>query len=348
MSFSLRLLPEAWRLPNIISRSASFSEGTNVCESRKLGQSYSVGDSADKLSSTLQLLSAFDKSQPKDNFGSLPNLQYIPVLESPCTESEENSISHIEPGFNIDTFLNQLPFLSPRSNSPYPVEVPYVVARPLLVLSDNISESESIENESEISIKIQISEGTSQSVQQEDTDNDSLPHLDEEEQSGEEEDQIPEIDQELIPAPMAQQLQLIQGFAPKPIDTTALKRYAFPGNRLSSMMITRYINIPYFIVGPNDTTVTRGVVLNLYAKGRCILEKWSPTASQRTVAALEAIAPNLPNSCFASIEDSRLYLALSFFHHLSRNGPTSNYHRRENWPGVTINNAIHTKCKSSK
>lgn len=65
---------------------------------------------------------------------------------------------------------------------------------------------------------------------------------------------------------------------------------------------------------------TRGIVFNLYAKGRCILEKWSPspTTSQTTVAALKAIAPNVPESCFASQEDSRLYLALFTLHYLGQ------------------------------
>lgn len=106
------------------------------------------------------------------------------------------------------------------------------------------------------------------------------------------------------------------------------------------MMITRNIEIPYFTVGRDDTSITRCILLNLYAKGRCILEKWSPTTSQRTIAALEAIAPNLPDSCFAARNEARLYLALSTFHYLAKNGPTSNYHRRENWPGVTVNAAL--------
>lgn len=99
---------------------------------------------------------------------------------------------------------------------------------------------------------------------------------------------------------MAHQLQIVNGFLRNPIDTPALRRYAFPGNRLSSMMITRFIDIPYFNVAENDTTVTRGIVLNMYAKGRCTLERWSATTSQRTIAALEAIAPKLPNACFAA------------------------------------------------
>lgn len=150
MFFSPRLLPGAWRLPNIISRSASFSEGTNVCESRKLGKSYSVGDSADKLSSSIQLLSVFDKSQSREYLGSLPNLEYLAVQDPPCIESEDNSLSHIEPGFDIDTFLNQLRFLVSRSNSPDPIDIPYIVARPTSVLSGKISVADSIEDESEI------------------------------------------------------------------------------------------------------------------------------------------------------------------------------------------------------
>lgn len=139
---------------------------------------------------------------------------------------------------------------------------------------------------------------------------------------------------------MAQQIQIVDRFVRNPIDTTALRRYAFPGNRLSSQMITRFIDIPYFNVVENDTIVTRGIVLNMYAKGRCTLERWSTTNSQRTIAALEAIAPNLPPSCFAPREDSRLYLVLSTMHYISRNGATSNYHRRENWPEVTINRNV--------
>lgn len=137
---------------------------------------------------------------------------------------------------------------------------------------------------------------------------------------------------------MAQPVRIVDGFVPNPIDTVALRRYAFPGNRLSSQMITRYIDIPYFTIDGDDTNVTRGIVLNLYAKGRCILEKWTPSTSQRAIAALEAIAPNLPDSCFANRQDSRKYLVLSTMHYISRNGSTSNYHRRENWPVVTIPN----------
>lgn len=135
---------------------------------------------------------------------------------------------------------------------------------------------------------------------------------------------------------MANQVQIMAGFVPNPIYTISLKRYAFPGNRLSSHMITRYIAIPYFTVDDDDTTVTRGIVLNMYARGRCILEKWPPSTSQRAVAALEAIAPNLPDSCFATRNDSRKYFALSTMHYINKNGSTSNYHRRENWPAVTV------------
>lgn len=78
----------------------------------------------------------------------------------------------------------------------------------------------------------------------------------------------------------------------------------------------------------------------MYAKGRCTLERWSTTNSQRTIAALEAIAPNLPASCFAARDDARMYLVLSTLHYLSRNGATSNYHRREAWPVVHINNQV--------
>lgn len=135
---------------------------------------------------------------------------------------------------------------------------------------------------------------------------------------------------------MANQVQIVAGFAKNPIDTVSLKRYAFPGNRLSSHMITRYIDIPYFTIANDDTNVTRGIVLNMYARGRCILEKWAPSTSQRAVAALEAIASNLPNSCFATRDDSRKYLVLSTMHYINKNGSTSNYHRRENWPIVTL------------
>lgn len=97
-------------------------------------------------------------------------------------------------------------------------------------------------------------------------------------------------------------------------------------------MITRFINIPYFNVVHDGTTVTRGIVLNLYAKGRCTLERWSPAVSQRTIAALKAIAPNLPDSCFAPEAEARQLFVLSTMHYIARNGATSNYHRLENWP----------------
>lgn len=89
-------------------------------------------------------------------------------------------------------------------------------------------------------------------------------------------------------------------FIPNPIDTEALRRYAFPGARLSGSMVTRNIDIPYFNIIDGDIESTRGIVLNMYARGRCSLEKWSQSNSQRTIAALEDVAPNLPDSCFAA------------------------------------------------
>lgn len=138
---------------------------------------------------------------------------------------------------------------------------------------------------------------TDPSVAQEDSNSDttSIPPSDNNDQYIE--DDIPELEQEPEPVhiKMANQIRIVDNFVPNPIDTVALRRYFFPGNRFLSQMITRYIDIPYFNVANDNTNVTRGIVLNLYAKGRCILERWSATTSQRTIAALKAVAPNLPN-----------------------------------------------------
>lgn len=117
---------------------------------------------------------------------------------------------------------------------------------------------------------------------------------------------------------MANQMIPILDFAPNRIDTFALRRYAFPGARLSSDMITRYINIPYFTVAHDDQRVTRGIVLNMYARGRCAMEKWSVNECQRTLAALEGIAPNLPDSCFAPAPKARHLFVISALHYLDR------------------------------
>lgn len=66
------------------------------------------------------------------------------------------------------------------------------------------------------------------------------------------------------------------------------------------------------------------------------MEKWAPSTSQRAIAALEAIAPNLPDTCFANRNESRRYLTLATMNYISKNGPTSNYHRREQWPAITV------------
>lgn len=80
--------------------------------------------------------------------------------------------------------------------------------------------------------------------------------------------------------------------------------------------------------------VTRGIVLNMYARGRCNSKKWTTSTSQKTVAALEAIAPNLPDSCFAGENESRYLFVLSTLHYLAKSGATSSYHKLEAWPRV--------------
>lgn len=98
-------------------------------------------------------------------------------------------------------------------------------------------------------------------------------------------------------------------------------------------MITRYIEIPYLTVPNGVDKVSRGIVLNLYrARGRCQLERWSQSDNQRTIAALESIAPNLPDTCFATTANARYFFVASTMHYLARNGSSSNYHRLQEWP----------------
>lgn len=205
---------------------------------------------------------------------------------------------------------------------------------------DYISSAELSEEDPEDNLDPQEVEGSIASTSHTSSGTNTSPEGQEEVEPIDEEPEHPHQEPPNQNLEMAQQLQIVAGFVKNPRDTTALRRYAFPGNRLSSQMITRFIDIPYFTVVENDTIVSRGIVLNMYAKGRCTLERWSTTNSQRTIAALEAIAPNLPASCFAARDDARLYLVLSTLHYLSRNGATSNYHRREAWPVVHINNQV--------
>lgn len=187
---------------------------------------------------------------------------------------------------------------------------------------------ETISSSSSSDIEDHIPEGGSD--QEEDLTDQSDPPIPEEELYQ------PAVIEDPIHIEMAHQMEPILRFTPNEIDTYALRRYAFPGARLSGDMITRYIQIPYFTINQDDNRVTRGIVLNMYARGRCSLERWTVNECQRTLAALEGIAPNLPNSCFAATPKARQLFVLSALHYLSKNGPSSSYHRFENWPRVMI------------
>lgn len=307
MSCSPRNLAEAWKLQQSIPRSSSFSEGLNKVLSEKLTKSYSVGDNLDRLTTISHLLSSLDAFNSRYFYESFPDLE---ILKTPDPTSESQSISPVrtvDPNFDINTFLNKLQFLDSRSLSPDLPLLPYTVAQPSLEVSDYISSAGLSEAEIENPVDSEDTEGSSQSNTQSSSGSNTPTEGQEEIEILEEEpgDNLQENNN--LNINMANQRQIEAGFSRNPIDTTALRRYAFPGNWLSSQMITRLIDIPYFNVVENDTIVTRGIVLNMYAKGRCSLERWSATVSQRTIAALEAIAPNLPLECFAARDDARLY-----------------------------------------
>lgn len=340
MSSSPRTLAEAWRYQSSIPRCSSFSEGTNKILENRITKSSSVEDNTDRLTSIFHLLSSLDSLGSNKYSWSLPNLELLKTPDTVADSPINSPIRTVDPNFDINTFLSKLELLDSELISPHHPLIPYTVAQPSLEVEDPNSTLTLSEEEPEEPVDTQIAEGTTQSVSQETSGSNTPPEELEDDnlEEGEEVDHPQEFNNPHIE--MAHQLQIVNEFIRNPIDTPALRRYAFPGNRLSSMMITRFIDIPYFNVAENDTTVTRGIVLNMYAKGRCTLERWSSTTSQRTIAALEAIAPNLPNACFAARDDARLYLALATMHYISRNGSTSNYHRREDWPEVQINRAV--------
>lgn len=238
----------------------------------------------------------------------------ISPLESDHSDSSESNFYDTDLIEEIDDILEDVQALTETLQSQLPPEV-----------SSSGSDTES-ESESE-----------------------SLEDIEEEDNFPEEqeEDQVPLDNPEEYPPQipneepfhqldMANQMIPIRDFAPNRIDTFSLRRYAFPGARLSSDMITRYINIPYFNVANDDQKVTRGIVLNMYARGRCAMEKWTVNECQRTLAALEGIAPNLPDSCFAPTPKARHLFVISALHYLAKNGSSSSYHRLENWPIVGI------------
>lgn len=269
MSYSPRTLAEAWRLQNSIPSCSSFSEGTNKILENRINKNHSVGDNIDRLTSISHLLSSLDSLDSHKYSGSLPNLELLKTADQIEDSPISSPIHTVDPNFDIYTFLSKLQLLDPRSISPeYPL-IPYTVAQLSLEVEDHISSSELSEEESEEPIDIQIPEGSSQSVSQGTSGSNTPPEELEEANSEEEEEADHYKEFNNPPIEMAHQLQIVNGFMRNPIDTPALRRYAFPGSRLSSMMITRFIDIPYFNVAENDTTVTRGIVLNMYAKGRC-------------------------------------------------------------------------------
>lgn len=112
----------------------------------RINKSYSLGDNTDKLTSSLNLLSNFDTLEPNNYLGSLPNLERLSVKDSPITSSVGSLLPNIEPGFDIDTFLNQLQLLDSRSPTPDQPSVPYSVARPASSFIDQADALDPLEN----------------------------------------------------------------------------------------------------------------------------------------------------------------------------------------------------------
>lgn len=154
-----------------------------------------------------------------------------------------------------------------------------------------------------------------------------------EESDSEEEDyqEEEEVQEQAIPIQPIME-NIVAGYARNPINTPSLRRYAFPGAVYSANMITRNINIPYFTIQQGDTLTSRGFVLSMYARGRCRMEGWPTSTGPKIVAALESVAPNLPDACFANTEMSRYYFVMSTLCYLLRSRPSSTYHRCEAWP----------------
>lgn len=117
----------------------------------------------------------------------------------------------------------------------------------------------------------------------------------------------------------------VDNYAPNRHDTPAQRRFAFPGASLTNKMIQRFINIPYF--DPGNARRNKFLVIMCYASGRCKLEGWNVRANSRTLAALEFVAPNLPDACFSQTGDARKMFISALFKFLGGR-LTNSYIRR--------------------
>lgn len=107
------------------------------------------------------------------------------------------------------------------------------------------------------------------------------------------------------------------------LDTNNQRLYAFPSMQLGSKLITRNIGIPYF--DPNNDHKFRQAVLGVYAMGRCVLENWPPTDTHRVLAAVESVAPGLPEDRFLQAAPARAMFVRSIVSFLVTNGHDSRY-----------------------
>ncbi|KAF6214241.1 hypothetical protein GE061_008981 [Apolygus lucorum] len=87
-------------------------------------------------------------------------------------------------------------------------------------------------------------------------------------------------------------------------NTEEQRRFAFSSGNLRHRLVFRNINIPY----TNQTAVTDAAlpfIFHVYAVGRCLYLQIPVGTNARTIAALEAVAPNLPDDSFCDTANSR-------------------------------------------
>lgn len=84
-------------------------------------------------------------------------------------------------------------------------------------------------------------------------------------------------------------------------DTNQQRRFAFPGESLSTGMIRRNLGCAFLTGDPEELVG----ILNMYARGRCMISGWNVQANHLVLTALELAGPNLPDNRFVPRRGAR-------------------------------------------
>lgn len=98
-------------------------------------------------------------------------------------------------------------------------------------------------------------------------------------------------------------------------------------------MVRQNIGTAYFAASKKYLPV----LLMYYSRGRCLLEGWNANDNMHVLAALEMIAPNLPDACFLNANESRKMLIRSLLRGLQYYNYESVFSR-----GLEGANPVHT------